>query len=146
MSIRRAARHGAHALAIGTAAVFAAACGGTTPSSPPTSAAAPAGTSVTATMTDYHIALSQTSFTPGKYTFNAVNSGKTPHALEINGPGVVNQRTPGTLQPGQSATLTVTLGTGSYELWCPIDGHKGLGMDLTVTTGGGPAPSSPSGY
>ncbi|HJQ48705.1 MAG TPA: hypothetical protein VJ870_20625 [Amycolatopsis sp.] len=137
MSIRHTPRGGAAALAIGALALVAAACGGGSPSSPATTAPAAAGTAVTAMMTDYHIALSQPTFAPGTYTFTAVNSGSTPHALEINGPGVTDQRTPGTIAPGRSATLTVTLGAGSYELWCPVDGHKDLGMDLTVTTTGG---------
>jgi uncharacterized cupredoxin-like copper-binding protein len=27
----------------------------------------------------------------------------------------------------------VTLQTGTYEIWCDVDSHKSLGMDLTIT-------------
>lgn len=38
----------------------------------------------------------------------------------------------------------MTLRNGSYELYCPVDGHKGLGMDVRVTVGGGAAARSQS--
>jgi uncharacterized cupredoxin-like copper-binding protein len=79
-------------------------------------------------MTDFHLALSRESFPPGIYTFLAMNAGQTEHALVIAGPDVAGKRTP-VLQPGQSAKLTTTLQPGSYELYCPVDGHKADGMD-----------------
>jgi uncharacterized cupredoxin-like copper-binding protein len=114
-------------------------------SAPATSAAAPASsapagaassaasaTSVTATETDFHIALSQQTFTAGSYTFKATNAGKAPHALTIDGPGVSNMST-SDISPGQSVTLAVTLQSGSHEIYCPVPGHKALGMDLHIT-------------
>jgi plastocyanin len=118
------------------------ACGGGGSSAGPTTTASGGGSgggsrTVTATETEYKIALSQTSFSPGTYTFTAVNKGKVAHSLEINGPGVQNQRIPGNVSPGQSRSLTATLKAGSYEIWCPVDGHKGLGMDVKIQVGGG---------
>jgi uncharacterized cupredoxin-like copper-binding protein len=98
------------------------------------SSSASAGTTVTATETDFKIALSQQTFSPGSYTFKATNSGKVPHALTIVGPGVSSMST-SNLSPGQSANLTVTLQSGSYEIYCPVDSHKSLGMDLHITVG-----------
>jgi plastocyanin len=95
---------------------------------------ASAGTTVTATETDFKIALSQQTFSPGSYTFKATNSGKVPHALTIVGPGVSSMST-SAVSPGQSANLTVTLQSGSYEIYCPVDSHKSLGMDLHITVG-----------
>lgn len=121
-----------------------AACGGGSSSSPGTSGASGAttamhgsGNQVTATETEYHIQLSQMTLQPGAATFVAVNNGKVGHSLEINGPGVSNRRIAGTIPPGKSEQLTVTLQRGSYEIFCPIDGHKGLGMDVHLTVGGG---------
>ena len=57
--------------------------------------------------TEFHIALSKKTFTPGKYTFVAVNKGQTTHALEITGLGLKKAMTKN-LSPGQSAKLTVT--------------------------------------
>jgi hypothetical protein len=49
----------------------------------------------------------------------------------------------GTIPPGGKALLTVALKAGSHELWCPVDGHKALGMDTRIQVGGsGSAPSS----
>jgi uncharacterized cupredoxin-like copper-binding protein len=113
-------------------------CGSSPSSTPaPSSAAstpAAAGTAVTATETEFSITLSQKTFTPGRYTFTAVDKGHFAHNLVINGPGVA-KATSSTLSPGGSTTLTVTLQKGSYELWCAIDSHKDRGMDLKITVG-----------
>lgn len=98
------------------------------------SPAASGGTAVTATETEFAIRLSTTSFTPGTYTFTVHNGGKFPHNLKIKGPGVDGQGSQ-TVQPGDSAQLTVTLQQGSYELWCAVDSHKDKGMDMTITVG-----------
>ncbi|HEY2764421.1 MAG TPA: sulfocyanin-like copper-binding protein [Pseudonocardiaceae bacterium] len=110
------------------------ACAGDTgsPSKPPSK-------QVTVQMTDFHLALPQETFTPGTYTFVAVNAGQTGHALAIDGPGVVDQHTQGILQPGQSASLMVTLHPGSYDVYCPVDGHRGEGMETRIIVPG-PAP------
>jgi uncharacterized cupredoxin-like copper-binding protein len=86
---------------------------------------------VTVTETEYALQLSQTSFKPGTYTFMAKDAGHVSHALAISGPGVPTAQT-STIGPGSSANLTVTLQKGSYELWCPVDSHKGLGMDTHI--------------
>jgi uncharacterized cupredoxin-like copper-binding protein len=65
----------------------------------------------------------------------AVNSGHAVHSLEVNGPGVDSRKTPD-LQPGQTADLTVTLQKGSYDVFCPVDSHKQLGMNLELQVGG----------
>ena len=93
---------------------------------------AQAGTLVVATETEYKIVLNRQHFVPGTYTFVAKDAGATTHALEINGPGVTDRST-GNINHGQSAKLTVTLRKGTYEVWCPVDGHKGLGMDTHIT-------------
>jgi plastocyanin len=72
---------------------------------------------------------------PGTYTFRAVNEGETAHALEIEGMGVEEETEE--FGPGESAELTVELTEpGEYELYCPVDGHKELGMEGTLTVGG----------
>ncbi|WP_416981293.1 plastocyanin/azurin family copper-binding protein [Streptomyces sp. T028] len=111
--------------------------GGTTTTNPPRSAAP--GTKVTAELSDFHIKFSTQKFQPGRYTFTAKNVGNHEHALEVEGPGGENRSR--TLEPGESTTLTVTLKSGSYEVYCPIDGHKDLGMKTNITVGAAPAPS-----
>jgi hypothetical protein len=88
---------------------------------------------VTVGESEFKLALSTDSFSPGSYTFRAVNNGHIVHSLEIRGPGV-DVTTPN-LDPGQSANLHVTLQDGSYDVFCPIGSHKSLGMDAEVTVG-----------
>jgi ABC-type transport system substrate-binding protein len=92
-------------------------------------------TTVKAVETDFHIALSKKSFSPGTYTFVAQNKGKTTHALAITGPGLKNADT-SDISAGQSVKLTVTLKDGKYDIYCPVPGHKMLGMNVNVTVKG----------
>jgi plastocyanin len=106
----------------------------------------PAGAStkaitVKAIETDFHIALSKKSYSPGTYTFVAVNKGKTVHALAITGPGLKHADT-ADISAGQSVKLTVTLKDGKYDIFCPVPGHKMLGMNVNVTVKGAAAHTS----
>ena len=103
------------------------------PSSAAPSAAAGGTTAVTATETEFHIALSTKSFIPGTYKFTAVDNGHLQHNLVINGPGVNQVKTAGLLSPGQSASVTVTLHKGSYDIYCGVPGHKAEGMNVNIT-------------
>ena len=49
--------------------------------------------------------------------------------------GFVIRAVSASIQPGQTDNLTVTFQKGSYELWCSVDEHKDLGMDLRITVG-----------
>jgi len=70
----------------------------------------------------------------GTYEFRVTNNGTIAHALEVEGNGIEEKI--GDIQPGAGATLRVTLTKdGSYEMYCPIDGHRGQGMQGTVTVG-----------
>jgi uncharacterized cupredoxin-like copper-binding protein len=71
---------------------------------------------------------------PGTYAFQISNKGTTTHAFEVEGNGVEEKS--GDIQAGSSATVNVTFTkNGSYEIYCPIDGHKAEGMKGTVTVG-----------
>jgi uncharacterized cupredoxin-like copper-binding protein len=67
---------------------------------------------------------------PGTYVFEAVNSGDTVHALEVEGKNIEEETQE--IQPGQSAELKVKLEAGTYELYCPVDDHKEEGMEGKV--------------
>jgi uncharacterized cupredoxin-like copper-binding protein len=115
-------------------------------SSPPAGSPTATGQAATVTVTEkeYSLGLSQTQFAPGSYTFVANNAGTVAHALAIAGPGVAATQT-SAISPGGKAQLTVTLQQGSYELWCPIDGHRALGMDTHIQVGGAGSPSPTAG-
>ncbi|MEP6599940.1 MAG: plastocyanin/azurin family copper-binding protein [Actinomycetota bacterium] len=86
---------------------------------------------MTVTELDFTIALSSKILTAGTYTFKVTNSGKSPHNLTLDGPGVSDKAT-STLTPGTSGELTVTLQKGTYEAYCSVDSHKDRGMDETL--------------
>jgi uncharacterized cupredoxin-like copper-binding protein len=141
----RVGRHitGASLAFTAVAALLLSGCGGgdsngseTTPSetTSPSETGSPSpsnGTEVTAVEKEFSITLTPDTFSPGTYTFKAENQGNFPHNLTIEGPGVDSEATP-TMDPGDSAELTVTLQKGSYEVWCSVDSHKEEGMDLTI--------------
>jgi uncharacterized cupredoxin-like copper-binding protein len=124
---------GSSAAASPSAAPSSAASSSADPSSAAASPAAGGTTTVTAAETEFHIALSKKSFSPGTYKFTAVDKGHLQHNLVINGPGVNQAKTAGLLSPGQSASVTVTLSKGSYDIFCGVPGHKAQGMNVNIT-------------
>ena len=113
-----------------TGASTAAAAGGGT-------SASGAGGTVDLSATDYKFNPSDPTVKAGQVTFNEKNDGQTTHSLEIEDvtPGH-DQRLNGDngeVAPGQSGTLTVNLKPGKYEFYCPIPGHKQLGMQGEIT-------------
>jgi plastocyanin len=74
----------------------------------------------------------------GTYSFAVTNNGAITHAFEIQGHGVTAKT--GNISPGSSATLTVDLSAkGSYQAFCPIDGHRAKGMQASIQVGAAPA-------
>ncbi|MEA2125775.1 MAG: hypothetical protein QOI80_2557 [Solirubrobacteraceae bacterium] len=69
----------------------------------------------------------------GKVTLDLKLPGglKAPHAIAVEGNGV-DQDGP-VVQAGSDSTVTVDLKPGKYEFYCPVDGHKGLGMEGELT-------------
>ena len=84
---------------------------------------------VTARLSEWKVELSQAKVAEGTVTFTVTNAGSIPHAFEVEGHGT-EQQTP-LIQPGSTATLTLRLQTGTYEIYCPVgeDSHKKLGME-----------------
>ena len=80
----------------------------------------------------------------GKHTILAMNQGKITHAIEVEGGGAGGKDVRSAdIAPGQAATITVDLKPGkTYEWYCPIDGHRGLGMKGTIKVAGAASSSS----
>ena len=71
----------------------------------------------------------------GETTFTLTNEGESEHALEVEGNGVEEETE--TIAPGDTASVTVDLEPGEYELYCPVDDHRSRGMEATLVVGGG---------
>jgi uncharacterized cupredoxin-like copper-binding protein len=75
-----------------------------------------------------------TALSAGATTFKVTNTGSDVHSFEVEGNGIEKEL--GTkLEAGQTKLLQVNLKPGMYKVYCPVDGHKMIGMslDLTVT-------------
>src|SRR5215210_9376180 len=95
--------------------------------------------------TDFNLSPSTVTLSkPGTYAFKVEDDGSTQHSLEIEGEGVKSEGSEGeesegdeggeaqleqTLDPGQSGVLLVSFQKpGTYEMYCPVDGHEQMGM------------------
>src|SRR5437867_8630069 len=87
---------------------------------------------VSVTLSEWKVELSARTIPAGAVTFSVANVGSIPHALEVEGQGIEQETA--VIQPGASATLTLTLKPGTYEVYCPVgnDSHKKLGMETEL--------------
>jgi uncharacterized cupredoxin-like copper-binding protein len=122
-------------------AVVLAGCGGSSGGSKTAAAPSGGGGGQTIQVKEAEYKLTPSSLTvakPGKVTFEVTNAGQIDHALEVEGNGVEEETN--TISPGSSAKLTVDLSKkGTYEVYCPIDGHRAMGMEAKLVVGGGSA-------
>src|SRR2546430_6306808 len=90
----------------------------------------PAG--VSAKLSEWKVELSEHTIAAGTVTFTVASAGSIPHAFEVEGQGIEQETD--AIQPGASATLTLTLKPGTYEVYCPVgeDSHKKLGMETDL--------------
>jgi len=79
-------------------------------------------TTVVVTASEFKFKLSKSVVPHGKVTFRVVNHGKLQHDFWIAG-----KKTP-LINPGKSATLTVTLTKGQHAYKCSVPGHAAAGM------------------
>ena len=66
----------------------------------------------------------------GTVTIDFDNPSAVPHAVEIEGQGVEEKSDTVT---GAKTSVTADLKPGTYEYYCPVDGHKAAGMEGTLT-------------
>jgi uncharacterized cupredoxin-like copper-binding protein len=67
----------------------------------------------------------------GKVTVVMDNPSSLPHAIEIEGKGV--EAKGGTVGKGGVSKATATLKAGTYDFYCPVDGHRAGGMEGKLT-------------
>lgn len=131
LSPRRTVHLARLATAAGATLLLTACGGGTSEGTGPATATGDARI-VTVVEKEFSIGLSETSFTPGTYTFQVENQGATSHDLIIKGPGVDRAASPA-IDGGDTTELTVTLLPGTYQVWCSVGDHRSKGMDTTIT-------------
>ena len=100
-------------------------------SAPASKPASSGGAAVTETATDFKFDKTAPTAKSGTVSFTIKNDGQTTHALEVEGPK--GESKTGNVSPGQSKTIKAKLPPGKYEFYCPVDGHKKLGMKGEVT-------------
>jgi uncharacterized cupredoxin-like copper-binding protein len=67
----------------------------------------------------------------GTVTLKMSNPSGLPHAIAVEGNGV--DKDGSTVQKGGTSTVTVKLKAGTYDFYCPVDGHRGAGMEGKLT-------------
>jgi plastocyanin len=95
---------------------------------------------VPVTLTEWKVELARDTVPAGSITFRVSNKGTITHGFYVRGEGV--NKGSRELSAGESASLTLTLKPGTYEVFCPMsdNSHKLAGMVTTlVVTDGAPA-------
>jgi hypothetical protein len=102
----------------------------------------PKPNTVHVSLSEWKVSLTPKEVPPGPVVFEVSNSGKVPHAFEIEGHGL--EKSTSRIKPGASATLTLDLRAGTYEAYCPVGNgsHKMLGMLNHLSVGGAARASS----
>ena len=124
-------------LALFPLALLLAACGGGYGGGNKSGSAGPVLRTIQVSEKEYSLTPSTiTLVKPGTYAFEATNNGTITHAFTISGGGG-NKVESGDIQPGSHKTVKYTVAAGaSYQMYCPIDGHRSQGMLGTIKVGG----------
>jgi plastocyanin len=85
------------------------------------------GAHVAVVATEFHFKVTPASVAHGSVTFTVTNKGKLSHDFKIGG------KKTALIQPGKSATLTVTLKAGKAPYLCTVPGHAAAGMKGILT-------------
>ncbi len=90
-----------------------------------------ASTRIDVQLDEWTLGFEELEVAAGRMEFRVVNRGRMPHNFRLDWKDARGEayavETP-LLQPGQEYSLIVTLGSGTYEAWCTVPGHGGLGM------------------
>jgi uncharacterized cupredoxin-like copper-binding protein len=109
--------------------------GTTTTTTAGTTCASPTNTTVSVQEFEYGFTISPQTFPCGSITVNMSNTGQLEHNFDIQ--GLANGAGVGAyLQPGQSTSMTLSIGPGKYTVICDVPEHATLGMTSSVTVTG----------
>lgn len=104
--------------------------------------AAAQSVAVPVTLTEWKVEMARDTVPAGSVTFRLSNKGTVTHGFYVRGEGI--DKGSREVAAGASATFTVTLKPGTYEVFCPMsdNSHKAAGMVKTlVVTSAASAPA-----
>ena len=102
------------------------------PTAPPTTT--PPATRLGVVAREYSLTLSKMTVGSGDATIQLQNFGEDPHNLRVERVDASGTSTDFPLtQPHTQQSETVTLGPGTYKLYCTLPGHDAAGMHATLT-------------
>lgn len=92
-----------------------------------------AAQSVPVTLTEWKVDMKRDTVPAGPVTFRVTNDGSMVHAFHVGGTGIDKETRQ--ISKGESASLTLNLKPGTYELYCPMSEltHKKAGMVRKLT-------------
>lgn len=82
-------------------------------------------------LVEYRIEM-PTTVPPGTTTFQVTNAGTMEHNFEVESQDL-EEKFDLNLKPGETKSLQVDLTPGKYTVYCPLENHKELGMQLDLT-------------
>jgi uncharacterized cupredoxin-like copper-binding protein len=80
----------------------------------------------------------------GRVTVELHNPSNTVHAIAVSGPGAT-KRGPAATTHGGTSSISFDARAGTYEIYCPIDGHRAAGMTAKLVVAGQDSGGSGSG-
>ena len=91
-------------------------------------ASAQSAQTVKVTLSEWKIQLPSDTLRAGSVTFEVKNAGTVTHGFHVTGNGI--DKGTRDIAKGESATLTLALKAGTYEVFCPMSdmSHKAAGM------------------
>jgi plastocyanin len=82
---------------------------------------------------EFKLTLSRTTLAAGDALVELQNFGEDPHDLRIAPSGAPLLASFPEIDPGTRHKEQVTFATGSYKLFCSVEGHEAMGMRATLT-------------
>ena len=106
------------------------------------SSTAAAAQAVPITLTEFKIEMGRDTVKAGTVKFNIKNEGATTHAFYVKGEGA--NKGSREVAAGESASFSLPLKAGTYEVYCPLAdlSHKKAGMSRTLVVVAGAAPAA----
>src|SRR5690242_11887401 len=106
------------------------------------SSTAAAAQAVPVTLSEFKIEMGRDTVSAGTVKFNIKNEGTTTHAFYVKGDGA--NKGSREVAAGESASFSLPLKPGTYEIYCPLAdlSHKKAGMSRTLVVVAAAAPAA----